>query len=75
MFGGGDGAVVGMLREGMGSAAKGADDQVGGATAAVDVVAKAVASGALGKKGMAYKRFDGTNIDPKKSGGAALHHL
>src|SRR6266850_6365172 len=75
MFGGGDGAAVGMLRESMRSATEGADHQVGGAAAAIDVVAETVASGALREKRATYKRFDGTNIDPKEGGGAALHHF
>jgi len=75
MFGGGDGAAVGMLRESMGSATEGADNEVGRAAATIDVVAKPVASSALRKEGTTYKGFDGTNVDPKEGGGAALHHL
>jgi len=75
MSGGGDGAAVGVLREGVGSATEGADNQGGRATAAIDIVAESMASSALRKEGTTYKGFDGTNVDPKEGGGAALHHL
>jgi len=75
MFGGGDGAAVGMLRKGMGSATKGAYNQTGGALAAVDVVAEAVATGALGEERAAYKWLDGASIDPKEGRGAPLHQF
>jgi len=75
MFGGGDGAAVGVLREGVGPATEGADNQGGRATAAIDIVAESMASGALRKEGTTYKRFDGTHMNPKEGRGTSLHHF
>jgi len=47
VFSGGNGAAVSVLREGVGSATEGADNEVGGAAAAVDIVTEAVATGTL----------------------------
>jgi len=75
MFGGGDGAAVGMLREGMGSTTEGADNQVGGALAAVNGVTEPVAAGALGEKRATYEWLDRASIDSKEGGGTPLHHF
>jgi len=58
MLGGGDGATVSMFGKSVWAAAEGADQQGGGAAATVDVVAKAMAPGALGEERAADERLD-----------------
>ena len=66
---GSDGTAVSMFRKCVRAATKRADDEVGRATTPVDVVAQAMAPGALGEEGATYERFDRADVDSVKGGG------